>query len=197
MGLFPIEVNGNTIIVPGMSLEEGYTRFRRAILDGEVPVTMPIGFCLNTPKNTSYTTAIDRNASCQESMVSIASNVSGLVLVGDMDSVVDTEEAQGILTTGNALWRSKGKNACHPINRDRHLLTAVEPMSLQLFVHKAAGYHSMEENAARMGSSLYFPLNTCHSLVDYVSVLPLMGDSIQVRYRQGMTAEQFQEIWNS
>lgn len=197
MGPFPIEIKGDHITVPDCSLTEGYAKFRRAILDGEVPVTMPIGFSLNTPKNTAFTSAIDRNNSCQESMLAIATNVAGLIMVGEMDRVVDTEEAKGLLTSGNATWRSKGKHACRAINPDQVLLTAVAPMSIQLYVRKAAGYHTMAENAAIMGESTYFPLNTCHTLLEYVSVLPLQGDTIRVRYHKGMTAELFEEIWNS
>lgn len=170
---------------------------RKAILDGEIPITMPIGFALNSPRNTSFISAIDRNHSCQESMIAVASNVSNIILVGDMGEVVDIEEKVGVITTGNAQWRSKGVYRCRPINPEQHMFTATEPMSVKFFVHKAAGYHSMAENAAVIGDSTYFPLNTVHTLIDYVRVLPLTGDAIEVRYYNGMTPELFLDIWNA
>ena len=94
---------------------------RKAILDGEIPITMPIGFALNSPRNTSFISAIDRNHSCQESMIAVASNVSNIILVGDMGEVVDIEEKVGVITTGNAQWRSKGVYRCRPINPEQSI----------------------------------------------------------------------------
>lgn len=126
----------------------------------------------------------------------MASNVSNIILVGETGDVVDIEEQVGEITTGNAQWRSMGKYNCHPINPDQHMFTATEPMSIKFIVRKAAGYHSMAENAAVIGSDIYFPLNTVHTLVDYVRVLPLTGNSIEVRYYNGMTPELFRSIWD-
>lgn len=53
----------------------------------------------------------------------------------------------------------------------------------------------MAENAAIIGNDTFFPLNTVHTLIDYVRVLPLTGDKIEVRYYNGMTPELFQTIW--
>lgn len=128
--------------------------------------------------------------------MAVATNVSNIILVGDMDGVVSIDEQTGKVTTGNARWRSKGKYACRPINPDQHMFIATEPMAIRFIVHKAAGYNSMAENAAIIGDDKYFPLNTVHSLVDYVRVLPLTGDHIEVRYHNGMTAELFKSIWN-
>ncbi|WP_242823710.1 hypothetical protein [Pseudoflavonifractor capillosus] len=170
---------------------------RKAILDGEIPITMPVGFALNSPRNTSFISAIDRNHCCQESMIAVASNVSNIILVGDVGEVVDIEEQAGEITTGNAVWRSLGRHDCRPINPDQHMFTATDPMSIKFIVRKAAGYHSMAENAAFIGNDTYFPLNTVHALVDYIRVLPLRGDKIEVRYYNGMTPEMFRNIWDS
>lgn len=195
MCIFPIEVRGSNIITPTLSLHEGHAALRKAILDGEIPITMPIGFALNSPRNTSFISAIDRNHCCQESMIAVASNVSNIILSGEMGGIVDIEEQVGDITTGNAKWRSLGRYDCRPINPDQHMFTATEPMSIKFFVHKAAGYHSMAENAAIIGNDTFFPLNTVHTLIDYVRVLPLTGDKIEVRYYNGMTPELFQAIW--
>ena len=197
MCIFPIEVRGTHIVTPTMSVEEGHARLRKAILDGEIPITMPVGFALNSPRNTSFISAIDRNHCCQESMIAVASNVSNIILVGDVGEVVDIEEQAGEITTGNAVWRSLGRHDCRPINPDQHMFTATDPMSIKFFVRKAGGYHSMAENAAFIGNDTYFPLNTVHALVDYIRVLPLRGDKIEVRYYNGMTPEMFRNIWDS
>lgn len=195
MGLFPISVNGNTITIPNMDLQEGYRRFRVAILDGQVPVNMPIGFAINAPRSTTMLSVIDRNKSCQESILAIASNVADLIFVGDMAEIVDTVEQSGVLTTNTVTWRSKGKYECKPINPDQYLLTALAPMSIRFRVHKAAGYHTMAENSAILDSAEWFPLNTVHTLINYIRVLPLTGDTIRVQYQNGMTAELFERIW--
>lgn len=197
MCIFPIEVSGSRISTPTLDLQEGHAKLRKAILDGEIPITMPIGFALNSPRNTSFISAIDRNHCCQESMIAVASNVSNIILSGDMGDIVDIEEQLGDITTGNAKWRSLGRYDCKPINPDQHMFTATEPMSIKFIVRKAAGYHSMAENAAIIGNDTYFPLNTVHTLIDYVRVLPLTGGHIEVRYYNGMTPELFQSIWNN
>lgn len=196
MCTFPIEVTGNRITTPTMSVREGHALLRRAILDGDIPVTMPIGFALNSPRNTSFISAIDRNHCCQESMIAVASNVSNIILIGEMNGIVDIEEQVGKITTGNAVWRSMGRHDCRPINPEQHMFTATDPMSIKFFVHKAKGYHSMAENATIIGNDTYFPLNTVHTLIDYVRVLPLTKDCIEVRYYNGMTPELFRSIWN-
>lgn len=197
MCIFPIEVSGSRISTPTLDLQEGHAKLRKAILDGEIPITMPIGFALNSPRNTSFISAIDRNHCCQESMIAVASNVSNIILSGDIGDIVDIEEQLGDITTGNAKWRSLGRYDCKPINPDQHMFTATEPMSIKFIVRKAAGYHSMAENAAIIGNDTYFPLNTVHTLIDYVRVLPLTGGHIEVRYYNGMTPELFQSIWNN
>lgn len=196
MSLFPIEVSGTRIKVPSMRLEEGHRRLRCAILDGEVRVTMPIGFTLNAPRNMHFLSAIDRNHCCQESVVAIATNIANIIFIGNIGSEISIEEQEGVITTGNATWISKGKNACRPICPDQYMFTATEPMSITFKVNKAAGYHSMADNAETIGSSVFFPLNTVHSLIEYVRVLPLTKDYIEVSYMKGMTPELFQQIWD-
>lgn len=195
MCIFPLEISGSKIIAPGRDLRESHRELRQIILDGQLPITMPIGFALNSPRNTSFISAIDRNHCCQESMIAVASNVSNIILVGDMNQTVDIEEKEGAITTGNAVWRSRGRYDCKPINPDQYMFTATDPMSIKFIVHKATGYHSMAENAAIIGNDTYFPLNTVHTLIDYVRVLPLEGDHIEVRYHKGMTPELFRRIW--
>jgi hypothetical protein len=143
----------------------------------------------------SLTSAIDRNHCCQESVIAVASNVSGIILVGDVGEVVDIDQQSGEVTTGNAHWRSNGKYACRPISPNQYMFTATEPMSITFLVRKAAGYHSMGDNAKIIGKSTYFPLISTHSLIEYIMVLPLDGDEIEVLYLNGMTPELFKEIW--
>lgn len=196
MCIFPIEVNGTRITTPSLDIHEGHARLREAILDGHIPISMPIGFSLSSPKSASFMNAIDRHTCCQESMIAVASNVSNIIFVGDMSEIVDTEEQVGTLTTGNVRWRSKGRYGCKPINPEQHMLTATEPMTVRFFMKKAAGYHSMAENAKSIGDDAYFPLNTNHTLINYVRVLPMVTDHIEVRYFNGMTPEMFTTIWN-
>lgn len=196
MPLFPIVVAGNRITTPGIELAEGHTRLRRAILDGEIPITLPIGFSLNSPRNLTLLSAIDRNRCCQESVLTIATNVSGLFFTGKVGDIVDIEEQSGVLTTHNVTWRSLGVHECAVLGSDRYMFTATAPMSIRFYMHKATGFCSMARNAAVLQDSNCFPLNSVHSLVDYVRVLPLTGDCIEVRYLNGMTAELFQRIWN-
>jgi hypothetical protein len=195
MRLFPIEVVGTKITVPDLSLQEGHAFLRRAILDGELPLTMPIGFVLNSPKNSAFASVIDRNRCCQESMLSVATNIGNIILVGDMGDEVDCDEQEGAITTGSMKWRSKGKYECHPIGQDKYLFTATDKMSIRFFVRKATGYQSMAKNAAILSGRNYFPLNVMYTLIDYVRVLPLIGKNIEVQYLNGMTPELFERVW--
>ena len=54
----------------------------------------------------------------------------------------------------------------------------------------------MAENADIIQKATFFPLNTVHTLIEYVRVLPAYSDHIEVRYYNGMTPELFQRIWN-
>ena len=197
MGLFPIKVDGTQISIPNLPLAEGYTRFRRAVVDGEIPLTMPIGFRINTPTLANNTNAIERNRGCEESLVAIAANVSHIIFTGVIGTEVCCDEMLGDITTDTANWRCRGQYVCRPVTPNKHILTAVAPVSLQFRMNKAAGYHSMAENAALIGEAKYFPITTVHTLADYVSVLPLTSDKIEVRYHKGMTPDLFQSLWDS
>lgn len=196
MGLFPIKVDGTQITVPDQQLEVGYTHFRRAIMDGEVPLTMPIGFRLNTPTLGNNTNAIERNRGCEESLVAIAANISHIIFTGVLGDVVCCDEMVGDITTDNASWRCKGQYVCQPVTPNKHILTAVAPVTLQFKMSKAAGYHSMASNAALIGEDKYFPITTVHTLSPYVSVLPMTSGKIEVRYHNGMTPELLQTLWD-
>lgn len=196
MGPFPIIIEGNKIRVPGMDLRAGHTRFRRVILDGNVPVTMPIGFSISSPENPAPTTAIERNLSCQEATVAIAANVSGIIFVGAEDNLVVSEEQKGVISTNTVVWKNRGRTGCFPINQDKYLFTASSPVSVRFWVHQNVGFCSMATNAKFIHDSTFFPLHTVHTLIDYVRVLPLSSDCIEVRYLDGMTAELFDRIWN-
>lgn len=196
MGPFPININGNKIDIPGMDVRSAHALFRETILDGKVPVTMPIGFSIISPQTLSLTTAVGRNPSCQEATVAIAANVSGIIFVGANDNIVQSDEATGAITTGSATWKCKGTKNCTPICKDTYLFTGIRPVSIKFFVHQNAGFHPMSENADIIKKSTFFPLNTVHTLIDYVRVLPAYSNGIEVRYYNGMTPELFQRIWN-
>lgn len=190
-----VVIDGTKVQVKNQSLESGYREFREAIMDGKIPVYMPIGFSLNTPKNVSPTSAIDRNVCCQESMVAIATNVSNLIFIGNISNKITCQEMDGEITTGNASWRSGGKHECKPINPNQHLLTAIAPMSIEFIMNKGTGYHSMAENSKIIGKTICFPLNTSHTLIEYVRVLPLMKNYIEIQYINGMTPETLTQIF--
>lgn len=189
-----IQVRGNRIEVPGKDLVSGYYEFRRAIMDGEIPVSMPVGFYLNSPKNVSPTTAVDRNHSCQESMVAISANVSNLIFIGNVGKEVSTEEQEGVITTGNATWKSNGRKECYPVNPDQHIMTATAPMAIRFTMLRGTGFHSIADNAKMLGKETWFPLSTSHTLIEYVRVLPLLHNYIEVQYVNGMTADTLQQI---
>lgn len=196
MGPYPIRVNGTSIMLPGVSdIQEAHRLFRTTILDGQVPVRMPIGFTINSYKHPGAYSILDRNKSCQEATVAIATNISGIIFVGNEDSICVSEEKAGVITTGNVLWTSKGKASCTPVNKDRYLLTALDPVAILFHVAENTGFRSMAENSKLIKRG-YFPLNTVHSLNDYIRVLPEYSDHIEVRYFNGMTPELFERIWN-
>lgn len=199
--LFPYHVNGNIISYEG-DFTEAYTKFRKAIMDAELPVTMPIGFKIVTDNSMDRTSAIVRNDAALESMVAVSCNVKDIVMVGTADHGVQSNRFEGIGTTGNLTFVSNAKPTVQVIDKTQHIVTAISPLLVRFFVNKAAGYHSMEENAkiikkgteAIRNSQSYFPLNTTHSLESYIKVLPMADNQIRVRYTRGMTADLFQQI---
>lgn len=187
-------VRGNEIEAPGVPIKEAYYELRTAIMDAKIPVSMPIGFKIVTPNSLDSITAVERNSACLESMVAISTNVKDILFVGEHGIWVQSEPLLGQITTGNAAFRSNDKQEVEAVDKTVLMLTAVEQLRIRFFVYTAMGYHSMEENSSVMGENGFFPLNTSHSLLSYIRVLPFDGKSIRVVYKRGMTADIFARI---
>lgn len=197
MGLFPIQITADRIVTPTLAPSEGFRRFREAILDGHVPVAMPIGFALKSPKTLTTKSAVGRSPCCQESMIAVATNLQGLIFSGDVKSIVSSPELMGRVSTGTTQWTSGGQGKCTPIDPSRYILSSTSPIRLQLQMRVATGRCSLEENAALLKDTTYFPLATTHTLSQYVKVLPSSDGTIRVRYHNGMNPNLLQALWGA
>lgn len=187
----------------GEELREAYNMFRISVLDGLVPVTKAIGFKLFSSMNMEDLAAIDRHTSCLENMVELSKNVSKVIFISNTGFAVSSKEKVGDVTAGNAGFMSDGKEV-KVLDESCYLYNSTEPLGIRVFVYENTGYHSMEENVELMRSiysgnmeesSTFFPLNTNHSLIDYINILPFDGQTIRYRLKKGFTEEDLSILW--
>jgi hypothetical protein len=175
-------------------LRAAYSEIREAIMDGRIDIHMPIGFKLLSHTSMGLT-AIDREVNCMESMPTISVSVKDMLFVGMCNCWVQSKMLTGRISAGNADFTSQGGEvAMEVVDKSVHLLTAIEPIQIALYMEHAHGYKSMEENAATVKDSGYFALSTTFSLFPYVQIRPFNGSEISVVYKRGMTPELFNRV---
>lgn len=174
----------------------GYRFILEAIYDGHLPVTRVIGYHLTTSKkapSVKDSRLIDRDRNCIDDRLTIASNISKLLVmnytVPRMHSMVSSGELKP--STAQFLFSQKEIPVLSPQD---YILTAVNEVKAEFVLSTATGYQDANANFARLMQSKavvsktrYFPLFSYHNISDFIRVLPPEGRTIKLRYLYGMT----------
>lgn len=187
----------NELIVPASYSDEDrkyfYRFFLQAIYDAHLPVTKAIGFALNTPKQLMKQSAVNRCSQCLENMIEIASNLDDKVFFNVSNNIVSSGYMEGKISTEDVIFTSNAKQV-EILCVKPYIMTSIQVLNLEIFVESGVGFRSMEENSREINKSKYFPLNSYHSLLGYVRVLPYNG---HIRYKlyRGMTPDKLRDVF--
>lgn len=188
-----------------------YREIRSQLMDGGIPITMPIGFQLATGTNNTVRIT-DKDVSIQEPLIAISRNVLGLVFLGLESGIVTAKVPGGDILYSGVNWRGRESNSadrksinisnplvdCMCICKDRYILRAVREAGIRFFLHTACSRRSMGDNAKILKNDSYLPLPSEHNLLNYVSVLPYNKDGVlRVIYKNGMCDDYLNRIYSS
>lgn len=170
-----------------------YRFMQQAILDAHLPVMKATGFSLNTPRKLYKQSATKRCSYCLENMIEIASNLDDKIFFGVSNNHVISDQITGIVSADMDVFTSNTA-AVKMLYLNKDIMTTIKPLSIDIYVDMDTGYKTMKDNSDRMGKSKYFPMNSYHTITDYVRVLPFNGE---VRYRlvNGMTLDILREMF--
>lgn len=151
-----------------------YRYFQQAILDSHLPVRKAVGFALITPTKLYKQSATERCSYCLENMIEIASNLDDKLFIYDSRSNAVSDITSEPITANSTFTASANPVRLLYIQPD--IITPINQMGIEIFVVQSSGYRTMEANSALMHNIKYFPMNSYHSLNDYVRVLPYQGE---------------------
>lgn len=179
-----------------------YKDIRRAFMDGELPVHKVIGFKIVNPRRLSNINK--RESAIAESVFDIATNLSKLTFVGIKDNVctIATNELSNIPMDTGSLELTLNGRRIEPIDNQVYICTPVSEVSLRLVVASNIGEVTMDTNCDLLKYNIdnheaYFPIQTYHSLVNYVTILPWFGKG-DIRYKlNSSTSTLTDDILNS
>lgn len=189
------------IIVPPAHVDPwtAYRFVQEAIYDGHLPVTRIIGYHITTSKSAKTARSsriIERDQNCADDRLTIASNLSNIVLIDYAAPKAHIEEHSGIWNV-SAVDFTYSRKKLNVLTTQDYMLTSLTGVSLDLALQTNTGYRDANENYERIMSSRasttatmrtrYFPLFSYHNVMDFVSVLPYDGSgTIVLRYYFGM-----------
>lgn len=200
--------------------KEVYDIFRISVLDGLIPIKKVIGFKIISYDNVSNVGAVERHSSCLENMIQLSTNASKLIFVPriPIGDFINTGIQTGVITSANAKFKNNTREV-PVLDKKVYLYHANSDMGLRLYINENIGLHLMEENVdimkqgwgeskessksllgidnASENSSMYFPLNTEHSLIEYLSVLPFRDGEIRYKIRQGVSESDIEFLWHN
>ena len=165
----------------------------RAILDAHLPVMKAKGFALNTSKKLYSQSATKRCSYCLENMVEIASNLDDKIFFNVTNKHVISDQITGVVSADMSIFTSNEKPA-EIMYVYKDIMTTIKPLGIDIYVDTDTGYKTMQENSACIGKSKYFPINSYHTIVDYVKVLPYNGE-VRYRLHNGMTPERLRNMF--
>ena len=176
--------------------EEKYLLYQfvlQAILDAHLPVAKAIGFSLNASKKLYKQSAIKRCSLCLENMVEIASNLDDKIFLNVQNNRVISGEITGKLTADMKVFTSNTK----PVDIlyiEPDIMTTIKPLSIDIYVDVDCGYNQMSINSLKIGKNNFFPMNTYHTVMDYVRVLPYNGE-IRYKLLNGMKPDMLKTLF--
>ena len=197
--------NGIVTTPSGIDMWIAYKFIQEAIYDGHLPVNRIIGFYATTgtaPRSARGARIIERDQNCAEDNFTIAAHLSK-VLILDYDAkspVLHTSAVKGELTVDNLEWTSSARKlrvlSSHP-----YIMRALGTAAIDAIFTTGTGYISADENfetimkvltkrsgekKRKVSRTRYFPVFSYHNIIDFVKVLPFMGE-IRLRYEHGFT----------
>lgn len=198
--------DGVVTIPNGIDPWVGYRFILEAIYDGHLPVTRVIGYHINTSsanKRLRESRIFERDQNCADDRLTIAANLSHLLVLDYNTTLLHTEIAKGVIKVSNTVFTFSR----HPVlvlsSRD-YIVTALNELSLDLVVSTATGYSGadvnykkiMEQRGGRTAKTRYFPVYSYHNIIDFVSVLPFAGgNQIRLRYKYGVTDDVLMQMF--
>lgn len=178
---------------------EVYDLFRVSVLDGLIPISKVIGFKHKSAYSFEDVAAIERHQACKENMIELSKNISKLIFLDDTGIFVDTAELIGEVYAYNAELTSNN-NTVNVLDKNLYMYTTSEHCGIRFFVARQTGYKLVEENVKFMNNEFsksfeFFPLNTAHTLLEYVRVLPYMDHKIRYRLTDGIKDSDIEKLW--
>ena len=174
------------VLSSSMDVIETYTFMHEAIADDHLPVYKPIGFKISTfYKDSGLLPVTERNPCVLENWVEIAANLQDLVFTSpdSLRPTVSNLQHSLDLTPEDTMFRCNGKPA-KLLYKDSHILSAIMPINLTLYLSAECGYWDMAHNASYMKDNSFFPMNCRHSIHDYVRICPPKPGVQFVEYRK-------------
>lgn len=206
--------NGKIVPEKGMSLHQLHDKIVKELYDSGIYVPKIIGFNIDNRSGRTQK-QLDRNHSVLENMITLSNILSKIVFIPFKPLSLEGPKEFSMVrvdipkrtraTTGNTKMLSQ-QMSVHAIDKELHLLTTIESVTLNLFVIDHVGYLPMEESSKLMTELLatmskdptsFFPMNVDFSLHDYIRILPPTGEKDYLEYRlfNGMTDELLNHIY--
>lgn len=201
----------------GKDLEWLYKKFREAFMDGKLSVKKPIGFKITNAKQSLETIAVSRSSLVLESQIELSKNISKLVICGNSAIQVKCTNLKGKIYAGNLNITSDNRSV-KVLDPSVFILTAMQSLDLNLVIYPNSGFHLIEDNVEIMrdecldnkqnigsiGGELvhpkadeYYPLNTDHSLIDYIRIIPFDSHRIKYTITNNVRDEDLNNLWQS
>lgn len=167
-------------------------------------MTRVIGYHLTTSKkapSVKDSRLIDRDRNCIDDRLTIASNISKLLVLNYTVPRMHSMVSSGTLKPSSSQFLFSQKNIPVLCTQD-YILTAVNEVKAEFVLSTATGYQDANVNFAKLMQSKavvsktrYFPLFSYHNIVDFVRVRPPEGRTIRLHYMHGMTDEYLLEMF--
>lgn len=191
-----------------------YDEVRAAVYDNELPLIKVIGFKAVDVSNPDSVRVSDRHNAILENMIELSGTFSELIFLPHYNStlkkymlnsnIINIGESLGKITAANADFKSGGASLA-ALNRDLYLFHALQSIHFRLIAIESTGFITMEKSVDTIkrlcegmdgfDPNSYFPLNNEFSAIDYIRVLPPVGDQYRYTLRKGMNDTILNILW--
>lgn len=207
---------GDVVIPPqGLDVRQAHKFIFEALLDGHIPVIKPIGYTINSGGSGGSNKLFERDNSCLENRIDIASSLMAFTFYGLTTTTIRTARLTGdfnVFTNNKAKFIIGTREIDTYFTTVGHVYTSTRDMELVIKLREDVGFHDTGSNythsiqeiqsplvdtgRARSTKSRYLPLQSYHCLIDYARVTPYDGDGIiHIRYYNGMTPELLSKLF--
>lgn len=202
----------NGVIAPPSNINpwRAYKFIQEAIYDGHLPVTRIIGYSIRVDKQKKSARSeriLERDQSCADDRLTIASNLSNVLLMDYVSPRAHTDSYQGLMTVSNANF-SFSKQPIIALSTKDYIVRSLEKVCFDMVLSTSTGYRDANENFEKIMKSRsvvsktrYFPMFSYHNIIDFINVLPFVDNKIEVRYSYGMNDTyltiMFEKLWEN